>query len=82
MNLNWIAEVPVGRGKRFGADMPGVLNAVLGEWSTAGIVRWSSGFPFSVFNCRQCWSTNWNLQGNAVLVDPNDVPETRRRAMR
>ena len=42
-----------------------VVNAVLGDWSTAGIVRWSSGFPFSVFNCRQCWSTNWNLQGNA-----------------
>ena len=77
VNFNWIAEVPVGRGKHFGANMPGVLNAVLGEWSTAGIVRWSSGFPFNVFNCRQCWSTNWNLQGNAVLIDPNDVPETR-----
>ncbi len=77
LNFNFIAELPFGRGKRFGADMPAVLNAVLGEWSTAGIVRWSSGFPFSVFNCRQCWSTNWNLQGNAVLIDPNDAPETR-----
>ncbi len=77
INLNWIAEVPVGRGKRFGSDMPAVLDAIVGDWSTAGIVRWSSGFPFSVFNCRQCWSTNWNLQGNAVLIDPNDVPETR-----
>ena len=74
VNFNWIAEVPVGRGKRFGANLPGALNAVLGEWATAGIVRWSSGFPFSVFNCRQCWSTNWNLQGNAVLIDPDDAP--------
>jgi hypothetical protein len=74
VNFNWIAEVPVGRGKKFGANLPGVVNAVIGDWSTAGIVRWSSGFPFSVFNCRQCWSTNWNLQGNAVLIDPNDPP--------
>ncbi len=28
VNFNWIAEVPVGRGKRFGADMPGVLDAI------------------------------------------------------
>jgi hypothetical protein len=75
VNFNWIAEIPVGRNKKFGADLPAVVNAVLGDWSTAGIVRWSSGFPFSVFNCRQCWSTNWNLQGNAVLLNPNDPPE-------
>jgi hypothetical protein len=74
LNFNFIAEVPVGRGKKFGADLPGIVNAVVGDWSTAGIVRWSSGFPFSVFNCRQCWATNWNLQGNAVLIDPNDAP--------
>jgi hypothetical protein len=29
-----------------------------------------------VQNCRSCWATNWNLQGNAELVDPNVLPET------
>jgi hypothetical protein len=52
------------------------VNALIGEWSVAGIYRWSSGFPFSVFNCRQCWSTNWNLQGNSELVTPGVLPET------
>jgi hypothetical protein len=28
-----------------------------------------------VINCRSCWATNWNLQGNAALVDPGVLPE-------
>ena len=39
-------------------------------------MRWTSGFPFNVINCRSCWATNWNLQGNATLKDPNNKPET------
>ena len=39
-------------------------------------MRWTSGFPFNVANCRSCWATNWNLQGNAMLVDPDRLPET------
>ena len=40
----------------------------------AGLVRWTSGFPFSVQNCRSCWATNWNLQGNAELANPGVKP--------
>ena len=42
----------------------------------AGLVRMSSGFPFNVYNCRSCWATNWNLQGNAMLVNPGVYPPT------
>jgi hypothetical protein len=77
LNMNWIAELPFGRGRHFGQDAPGWVNAIIGEWSTAGVVRWSSGFPFTVINCRQCWSTNWDLQGNAELVTPGRLPETQ-----
>ena len=76
INLNWIAELPFGRSKPFASNLPPALDAIVGDWTTSGIVRWSSGFPFSVFNCRQCWSTNWNLQGNASLVTPGALPET------
>ena len=76
VNLNWIAEMPFGRGRKWGGNVPAVVNAVIGEWATAGVLRWSGGFPFSVFNCRQCWSTNWNLQGNASLATPGVLPPT------
>ena len=76
MNLNWIAEMPFGQGKKFGHDAGGFTNAIIGDWSIAGLMRVTSGFPFNVYNCRSCWPTNWNLQGNAMLVDPNKLPET------
>jgi hypothetical protein len=75
LNVNGLMELPFGQGRRFGGGASGALNAIIGDWSLAGILRWTSGFPFNVQNCRSCWSTNWNLQGNAVLVDPNVLPE-------
>ena len=75
INFNWLAELPFGEGKRW-ANTSGPLNHVVGGWSVAGLWRWTSGFPFNVYNCRSCWATNWNLQGNAMLVDPNRMPET------
>ena len=39
-------------------------------------MRLTSGFPFNVSNCRSCWSTNWNLTGNSMLVNPGVLPET------
>ncbi len=76
LNVNWITELPFGRGRAIGNDVPGVVNAFIGEWSVAGLWRWTSGFPFSVQNCRSCWATNWNLQGNAALVTPGALPES------
>ena len=77
INVNWLAELPFGEGKRFGGGVGRLANALIGDWSIAGIGRWSSGYPFNVINCRSCWATNWNLQGNAALVDPNVLPEMR-----
>lgn len=76
VNTNWLAELPFGQGKRFAGGAGTALNALIGDWSLAGLMRWTSGFPFNVQNCRSCWATNWNLQGNAMLVDPNRLPET------
>jgi len=75
-NLNWIWDLPFGQGRRFGTNANGVVNQIIGDWSISGLTRWTSGFPFSVQNCRSCWPTNWNLQGNATLIDPNNRPET------
>lgn len=77
ININGLAELPFGRGKRWGGGANGFVNGVIGDWSIAGLMRWTSGFPFNVSNCRSCWATNWNLTGNAMLVDPNRLPETK-----
>ena len=74
LNANWIADLPFGRGRHFGSNMNGWLDAIVGGWSTAGVFRITSGFPFTVINCRQCWTTNWDLQGNAELATPGVLP--------
>jgi hypothetical protein len=80
VNLNWIYDLPFGQSRRFGGRASGFVNHVIGDWSIAGVTRWTSGFPFSVQNCRSCWPTNWNLQGNASPVTPGvlPVPETTK----
>lgn len=67
INMNWVAQVPVGRGRHFGPGMNRAMDAIIGGWQLSGLYRWTSGFPFSVgdgFN----FPTNWELTGNAVQV--------------
>jgi hypothetical protein len=37
--FNWLYEVPVGRGKRFGTDIHPILNGIIGNWEFAGTGR-------------------------------------------
>ncbi len=75
INVNGLYELPFGQGRKFGSSAGPVLNAIIGDWSFAGIFRWTSGFPFNVQNCRSCWATNWNIQGNSALASPGVLPE-------
>jgi hypothetical protein len=74
VNFNWVADFPWGNGRKWGSSMPGWLDAIAGGWSTAGLLRWTSGLPFNVYNARSAWATNWNLQGNTALKDPARLP--------
>jgi hypothetical protein len=42
-------ELPVGRGKAFGKDLPAVVNAVVGNWSISPIFSYHAGFPLAVY---------------------------------
>jgi outer membrane receptor protein involved in Fe transport len=45
LSATGIWELPFGRGRRFGAQMPGVLDALAGGWQLGGIFRFQSGAP-------------------------------------
>ncbi len=60
MNLNWIADVPVGKGRALAHDANGILDAFIGGWQLSGLARWTSGFPYSV-DGGQRWPTDWFL---------------------
>ena len=66
-NLNWVAELPIGRGQALAGSAHGVLDAVIGGWQTSGVARWTSGFPFSI-DGGQRWPTDWFLTGVAQMT--------------
>jgi hypothetical protein len=82
MNLNWVVDLPFGRGRALGQGAPAWLNQVIGNWQFSGLFRWTSGLPFNIINSRCCWPTNWNYQGNAELAVPNQFPATVSPAAR
>ncbi|HET9176910.1 MAG TPA: carboxypeptidase regulatory-like domain-containing protein [Terriglobia bacterium] len=45
--LNTMWEIPVGRGRRFGAKLPGAVNQVVGGWSLYWISYFESGLWFT-----------------------------------
>lgn len=73
LNANYIIELPFGRDKWLGSDAHPAVNAFIGGWQLAGIVRITSGLPVAVGNGR-FWPTNWNITGNATRL--GSVPET------
>jgi carboxypeptidase family protein len=42
-------ELPVGRGKQFGANMNAVANQVVGGWTASTIISTHSGFPLAIY---------------------------------
>jgi hypothetical protein len=72
INANWIAELPFGKGRRFGRNSSGGVDAFIGGWQLSGLARWTTGFPFTIDN-GQFWATNWDEQGSGQLIA---IPKT------
>ena len=72
MNFNWIADVPVGKGRALAHNSGGLLDAFIGGWQLSGLARWTSGFPFSV-DGGQRWPTNWFL---TAITQMTSRPQT------
>lgn len=43
MTIGTTIDLPLGKGRKFGAGMHPILNAVIGGWSTSHIFMWNSG---------------------------------------
>jgi hypothetical protein len=37
--MNWVYDIPIGRGRRFGSNLGGVVNAIAGGWQFSGTGR-------------------------------------------
>jgi hypothetical protein len=65
-------SLPFGKGKHFGSNWNGALNAILGNWEADAIVKATSGFPLFVVNTTNSSGVNFQWNGNS-LNRPNEV---------
>jgi hypothetical protein len=93
--LNWVYELPFGRGRRFGSSANGVVHRIIGDWSFQGIARFQSGRMLDfgnvkmvgfnekdlrkMFEIRQTTDQN-NQYRTLVWILPQDVIDNTVRA--
>jgi hypothetical protein len=66
--LNYVYELPVGRGKKFGGGMNAIANEVVGGWQVSGITHVQDGFPLSITNGGANNSSVWGGNQHATLT--------------
>jgi hypothetical protein len=68
VTVDWVYQLPFGRGKALLGSSNRVLDAIVGGWQWSGITRVSSGLPYSLFE--PGWSTNWQIESYGVVNGP------------
>jgi Carboxypeptidase regulatory-like domain len=66
LNANWIADLPFGRGRPIATRINRGLDAVIGGWQLSGLFRWTSGFPYTIYNNPADYPTDWYWEGAAM----------------
>ena len=74
INSNFFVELPFGKDKLLGRNMPGWANQIFGGWQITGLVRWRQGFPISVNN-GYAFPTNYYIPTPATLKPGSPKPE-------
>ena len=69
--INYVYELPVGRGKKLGADMNKFANAILGGWEVSGITTLKDGFPIGFWNALNNTGSLGAGQRPNVVGDPS-----------
>ncbi|MGC1452295.1 MAG: TonB-dependent receptor [Candidatus Sulfotelmatobacter sp.] len=65
-----IYDLPFGRGKMFGKNANGVVNAMIGNWEISPIVFFRTGWPMPVYGAQD----NSGTFGRGARADCNGVP--------
>jgi len=79
VSLDWVYQLPVGRGKKFLGNSGRIMDAALGQWSFSGLSRWASGLPFSIYE--PGYTTNWELSSATVQTGNVKVKKHMRNGV-
>ena len=89
VKANFQIEVPVGKERKFGAALPGALDAIVGGWSFDGVFRIQTGEVLDFGNVRMVGMTKSDLQkeikvqsgpGGQIFILPADILDNTVKA--
>jgi hypothetical protein len=66
LTTEFVYQLPVGRGRPYLGDSGALTDAFLGGWQLSGILRATSGLPYSLFE--PGWSTDWQIESYGVVT--------------
>jgi hypothetical protein len=66
VNANWIVDLPFGKGRPFAGSVNRAVDAIIGGWELSGLFRWTSGFPYTIYNNPADYPTDWYWEGAAM----------------
>lgn len=80
LTISSLYELPLGRKKRFGGDMPAPLDAVIGGWQVNGIYTFRTGLPStaSLSSGLVAATLNDGWTGRPNQIFPADLPPDQR----
>jgi len=82
ITMDWAYLLPFGRGKLVGSNASHTLDTIIGGWQWSGLLRLTSGLPFSVNE--PGFTTNWEIESWGVQtqkvkvrkhIDANGTPQ-------
>ncbi len=66
ISADGLYDLPVGRGRWLGSNMPGWLNQIVGGWQVAALSRWNTGFAFTTIS--QAFPVSFNANSPSVFI--------------
>jgi hypothetical protein len=69
-----VYELPIGRGKQFGNNLPKAVDVAVGNWSINPIVSWHTGFPLSIYGASN--SGTGSPENRPDCIGPITYPKT------
>lgn len=64
VTVDWVYQMPFGKGRAFGGNVNRFVNAFVGGWQWSGLSRITTGLPFSFFE--PGWTTDWQIESYGV----------------
>jgi outer membrane receptor protein involved in Fe transport len=58
---SFVLEMPFGKGKKFGSDASGFVDALISGWSVNGIYTYRSGYPLNIYSLDTSLNTLFGL---------------------